>query len=216
MQRKKCICFDFDDTLVKSLGLTKESLIRTLNYFGHNEITMENLHDYFGPTEPGIITNILGEDEALAALPYFYQTYSELQSELLVKNDEITEMLESLSKRPDLLILLITGRSQETLDISSHFLDYEKYFKKTYVGSMDGINKDESMKEAMHDFDLEKEDMLYIGDTLEDISVMKENDYDIFSAGYFHDEEYQKKLTSENENTFTSIKDLYDAILKVI
>ena len=216
MQRKKCICFDFDDTLVKSLGLTKESLIRTLNYFGHNEITMENLHDYFGPTEPGIITNILGEDEALAALPFFYQTYSELQSELLVKNDEITEMLESLSKRPDLLILLITGRSQETLDISSHFLDYEKYFKKTYVGSMDGINKDESMKEAMHDFDLEKEDMLYIGDTLEDISVMKENDYDIFSAGYFHDEEYQKKLKSENENTFTSIKDLYDAILKVI
>ena len=39
MQRKKCICFDFDDTLVKSMGLTKEALIRTLNYFGHNEIT---------------------------------------------------------------------------------------------------------------------------------------------------------------------------------
>lgn len=216
MQRKKCICFDFDDTLVKSMGLTKEALIRTLNYFGHNEITTENIHDYFGPSEPGIITNILGEDEALAALPYFYQTYSELQSEFLYKNDEITELLESLSKRPELIILLVTGRSQETLDISSHFLGYEKYFKKTYVGSIDGINKDESMKEAMHDFDLEKEDMLYIGDTLEDISVMKENEYDIFSAGYFHDEEYQKKLLSENENTFTSVKDLSDAILKVI
>ena len=81
---------------------------------------------------------------------------------------------------------------------------------------MDGINKDESMKEAMHDFDLEKKDMLYIGDTLEDISVMKENDFDIFSAGYFHDEEYQKRLLSENQNTFTSVKGLSDAILKVI
>lgn len=216
MNKKRCVCFDFDDTLVHSDGLIRESIVRTLNYFGNNEVKREDVVKYFGPSEPGILANILSQDDYPAALPYFFQTYSELQKEFLKPEKKITDLLERVSKVDGLLVLLVTGRSQETLDISLNYLGYEKYFAKTYSGSMDGINKDESMKEALHDFDLEKEDVVYIGDSLADIRVMKENDYDILSAGYFHDEEYQKRLKEENPNTFVTVDELEDALFKII
>ncbi len=216
MNRKRCICFDFDDTLVHSDDLIKEAIVRTLNYFGNNDVKKEDVVKYFGPSEPGILANILSEDDYPAAVAYFFQTYSEIQEEYLKPEPKIKELLDKVSHIDGLTVILVTGRSQETLEISLHYLGYENYFKKTYSGSVDGINKDESMKQALHDFDFNKEDMLYIGDSLADIRVMKENDYDIFSAGYFHDKDYQEKLKAENPNTFTTIEELSDAILKVI
>ncbi len=216
MNKKRCVCFDFDGTLVNSDGLISESIVRTLNYFGINDMKKEDVVKYYGPSEPGILAKILSQDDFPAALPYFFQTYSELQPEFLKRNDKITELLEKVTKVDDLLVLLVTGRSQETLDISLNYLGYEKYFAKTYSGSMDGINKDESMKQAMHDFDLEKEDIVYIGDSLADIRVMTENGYDILTAGYFHDKEYQEKLKEANPNSFLTIEELSEALFKII
>lgn len=216
MDKKRCVCFDFDGTLVSSDGLISESIVRTLNYFGINDMKKEDVVKHYGPSEPGILAELLSQDDYPAALPYFFQTYSELQPELLKKNDKITELLEKVTKIDNLVVILVTGRSQETLDISLNYLGYEKYFAKTYSGSMDGINKDESMRQALHDFDLEKEDVVYIGDSLADIRVMKENGYDILTAGYFHDKEYQEKLKDANPNTFLSIEELSDALFKII
>lgn len=216
MNQKKILCFDFDGTIADSRKLEHESMIRTINYFGHEEINDDNLEDHFGPTEPGVIKSVLGE-EYLASLPYFYNLYSELQSDLLKENPSITKMLETLTKtHPEIPLVLITGRSQETMEISLHYLGYDRFFKKAYSGSIDGINKDESMKQAMKDFDVDKEDMLYIGDTIADINTMKENGFDIFSAGYYQNEEEQKKLQELNPNTFKTVEELTDALLKVI
>lgn len=217
MNRKKVLCFDFDGTLADSDNLERESIVQTLEYFGNEEITRENLTDHYGPTEPGILQKALGDEESVAAIPHFYATYSELQEQYLKKSEEIEAMLKKIrEKHPETLLLLITGRSEETLDISLNYLGYGPYFAKTYTGSDEGINKDESMKKAMHDFDLEKEDMLYIGDTLADIRVMKENGFDIFSAGYYHEKAYQDELRKENENTFTTIRELTEALLAIL
>lgn len=217
MNKKKVLCFDFDGTLADSEQLEKESIVQTLEYFGNEEITRENLTEHYGPTEPGILQIVLGKEESVAAIPHFYATYAELQTRFLRKSEEIETMLKTIrEKHPETLLLLITGRSAETLEISLSYLGFGPYFKKTYTGSDEGINKDESMKKAMHDFDLEKEDMLYIGDTLADIRVMKENGFDIFSAAYYHEKAYQDELRKENENTFNTIRDLTEALLKTL
>lgn len=216
MTKKKVLCFDFDGTLTDSTQLEHASILKTLNDFGNETVNGENLENYYGPTEPGIIRNLIGEDEFPSALSYFFRIYSELQEQCLKPLDGMKELLEELHSNPNIHVILVTGRSRETLDISLNYLDYEKYFEKTYTGSMDGVNKDESMNQAVKDFDLEKEDFLYIGDTTKDIEVMKDNDYDIFSVGYCHNEEYQKKLEEMNPNTFLSVEELKEALKKVI
>lgn len=217
MNKKKVLCFDFDGTLADSEPLEKESIVQTLEYFGNESVTKENLSDHYGPTETGILQMVLGEEESVAAIPHFYATYSELQEQYLKKSEEIEEMLKTVhEKHPETILLLVTGRDAETLDISLSYLGFGSFFVKTYTGSKEGINKDESMKKAMRDFDCDKEDMLYIGDTLADVRVMKENGFDLFSAGYYHDKSYQEKLRKENENTFTSIRELKEALLAIL
>ena len=75
MHQKKIICFDFDGTLVDSSVFVHSSLIKTAQDFGHSEINDNNLEEYFGPTEIGILKKILGPEEAIAASPYFYRIY---------------------------------------------------------------------------------------------------------------------------------------------
>ena len=73
MHQKKIICFDFDGTLVDSSVFVHSSLIKTAQDFGHSEINDNNLEEYFGPTEIGILKKILGPEEAIAASPVHVQ-----------------------------------------------------------------------------------------------------------------------------------------------
>ena len=217
MHQKKIICFDFDGTLVDSSVFVHSSLIKTAQDFGHSEINDNNLEEYFGPTEIGILKKILGPEEAIAASPYFYRIYTELQDTLLEENTEITELLHTLKKNPDIKLFLLTGRSRETLDISLSYLGYEGIFEKMYTGSEDGNEKGESMEELLKDYDVENEEVLYIGDTIADIEEMRRVEVDIFTAAYFSDEEKLPALKENNgEHIAYTVKDLKRMIEEVI
>ena len=217
MNKKSILCFDFDGTLANSASLEFHSMLKTVQDFGHEEIQGNDLLSYYGPTEPGIIEKIVGEDEFPAALPYFFRTYSELQETLLTPNQQIINMLLQLKKHQGVRLVLVTGRSLETLEISLHYLGMEDIFEKVYTGSKDGINKQDSMDQVAEDFDVNKEDMVYIGDTVEDVNVMRENGYDIISAAYFHDIEYQDHLEKLNPQlTMRSIDALNNIISEII
>lgn len=217
MSKKKIICFDFDGTMANSQPLEKASMVKTINDFGCDTVTEENIEDYYGPSEPGIIRNFVSEDEFPAALSYFYRIYSELEPTLLSKVDGIDTLLEELSKKENLTLVLVTGRSKETSEISLATLGYDTYFKGIYAGSMDGINKGESMDKVLDELGCEKEEMIYIGDTVEDINTMHEYGYDLISVAYCHDDEYRKRLEELNPgNVVGSIDELKAKIESII
>ena len=96
-------------------------------------------------------------------------------------------------------LYLITGRGKETLDISLKSSGIADLFIDEYTGSDFGINKDVSVLKLIKDHDVSKEDLIYIGDTVEDIKTMSKIDVDIISVGYYHDKKYQQKLRELNE-----------------
>lgn len=217
MQNKKIICFDFDGTLADSKDLEHASMVKTCQYFGHDEITEENIETYYGPTESGIVEMIVGKEESNAAIAYLFNIYSELQDSLLHFDPKMEILLKQLSQNKDIHVVLVTGRSQETLEISLGKLGIESYFEKTYSGAMDRSNKAESMKQVKEDYDCSSSDLLYIGDTTSDIETMREEGYDIISVGYFHNVEYQNKLKEMNKEYYVdSIEKLTLAINEAI
>lgn len=217
MKRKKILCFDFDGTLADSLYLEKMSMLKTVQDFGYESVTLENIEEYFGPTEPGVIQHIVSKEESAAAVSYFYRIYIEYQNSLLRKNDAMINMLKTLQQQSDAQLVIVTGRAKETLEITLPYLGLNNFFLQCYTGSEHGVNKAESMRQVLKDFDCEKEDVLYIGDTLKDIEVMKQEGYDILSASYYHDNEYQKLLEENNPgNVLNSIDSLTERLLSII
>jgi phosphoglycolate phosphatase len=218
MEKKNIIAFDFDGTLVDSTRLIHETLINTSHEYGHNEITEENIEEHFGPTESGILKEIVGPKVFPEAWAYYIEDYIRLQPEILHNFPEMDELLEELSKRKDILLLLITGRSRPTAEISLSYLGYDKYFAKIYTGSEEGINKDENINAALEDYGIEKSRILYIGDTLADIHTMKSIDVDLLSVTYSSkDTETIHLIEKENpSNVCHTIQELKNRLFELI
>ena len=217
MNKKSVIVFDFDGTIVDSNNLEHQALLNTIHEYGYEEIDDSNLEDHFGPTESGILKNILGEDIFPEAWAFFIEDYLRLQEELLVKIPGMDDLLLSLSKKKDLLLLLVTGRSKETADISLDYLGYDKYFAKTYTGSDEGINKDENIEKILDDYGVEKEHIVYVGDTLADIKTMKSIGIEIISVSYSqYDKNHKDMLEEENpHHVVHSVKELEEKLLNI-
>ncbi len=217
MNKKSVVIFDFDGTIVDSNQLEHQALLNTIHEYGFEEINDSNLENHFGPTESGILKNILGEDLFPEAWAFFIEDYLRLQEELLRKIPGMDDMLFNLSKKQDLLMLLVTGRSKETADISLAYLGYDKYFGKIYTGSDEGINKDQSIIQLLEDYGLEKENIVYVGDTLADIKTMHSIDIDIISVSYsLYDKNNKEQFEKQNPgNVVNSVTELENKILEV-
>lgn len=218
MQKKNVVVFDFDGTIANSTRLEHTALLNTIHEYGFDEINEDNLESYFGPTESGILKNILGEDRFAEAWTFFIEDYLRLQDSLLERIPGIDELLSLLSKRNDVLLALITGRSKETLDISLEFLGYDAYFSKLYTGSDEGINKDESIDCLLQDYGVQKHNIIYVGDTVADIKTMKDHQIDILSVSYSQFElDKKEELERLNPgNVVKTVEELKERLLALV
>lgn len=203
MNKKKALIFDFDGTIADSMKLEKTALVKTINKYGIFNVTIENIEDYFGPTELGILEKILVNEDKKEYWSYFLEEYQRMQPELLTTFNGIEPLINSLKDK--FSIFLVTGRSKETLDISLSYLNIASAFIKTYTGSDLGINKDINIKKLLDEYNYDISDVLYIGDSLADINTIHKIKGDIISVGYrYANKEDIKKLEEINPNNVVS------------
>lgn len=215
MKKKSVVAFDFDGTLTSSIDMEDRSMAYGCESVGIHGMNREILHCHYGPTEYGILKELVPPGDLKNAWEAFLSYYRKASKDLL-PYEGIKELLKTLSEKKCLL-LLVTGRSKETLDISLPDLGLDSYFAKCYVGSESGTNKEQSMEKIFHDYGIGKDDILYIGDTLDDIRMMKAIDVDILSVSYSHDLKYQEELIKANPgNVCTTVSELTKRILDSI
>lgn len=197
MEKRRNLIFDFDGTLVDSFLLENKSMVYAINRSGNLSIDEKNIISFYGPTEKGIIKKLVTEDKFNQAWEDFLSFYSK-EAINYKPSDDMIKLLNDL-KDDGFPLYLITGRGKETLDISLKSGGIADLFIDEYTGSDFGINKDVSVLKLIKDHDVSKEDLIYIGDTVEDIKTMSKIDIDIISVGYYHDKKYQQKLRELNE-----------------
>ncbi len=197
MEKRRNLIFDFDGTLVDSFLLENKSMVYAINRAGNLSIDEKNIISFYGPTEKGIIKKLVTEDKFNQAWEDFLYFYSK-EAINYKPSDDMIKLLNDL-KDDGFPLYLITGRGKETLDISLKSSGIADLFIDEYTGSDFGINKDVSVLKLIKDHDVNKEDLIYIGDTVEDIKTMSKIDINIVSVGYYHDKKYQQKLRELNE-----------------
>lgn len=215
MKKKKAFAFDFDGTLTLSFHVEDYCMTESIRQVGYPFVTEEIVHQNYGPTEDGIIAKLVDKKDFDKAWEICLRLYKEISKDLK-PFEGIPELLEDLSKK-GVSLFLLTGRSRQTLDISLHDLHLEPYFKQCYTGSRLGTNKEISMKKLCEEHHYSMDDVLYIGDTLDDIRMMNSLPCDILSAGYSHDLKYQSCLEEKNPGrVVSSVKELHQRLTELI
>lgn len=212
MKKKNILVFDFDGTLVNSTKLENDSLLYALSSVNISSVDEESIFSYYGPTEKGILKYIIGKEDIEPVWNTFLDYYKKNSKNYII-HPTILKLLVKLKMNPDLSLFLVTGRSKETLQISLQDNQLEDFFIKEYTGSEEGINKDESILQLIHDYGLEKPRILYIGDTVADINTMKKIDVDVLSVAYYKtNEECERLNILNNGKVCTKIDELEEYI----
>ncbi len=193
MNKKKAVVFDFDGTLSNSFPLVAGKITEAIAMFRKEELTEEENNSIYGPTEEGIILKLIKDKgEAKECFLRYLDLYNEYHEELLPDFiPGIRELLEELNKR-NIPVFLLTGRSKESTMITLTKFNAFKYFKAIYTGGLYGEVKEELLNELASIHHYNKEDLVYIGDSLHDVPQCRRANVDIISVSYEKLEEINK------------------------
>lgn len=205
MQIIKAVIFDFDGTLADTLPVCFYAFQSVFKEFDHRVINPEEIKAMFGPSETGIITKNLLNNNYTQAIDLYYKKYGEKHNELVPINEDINDLLHHL-KKTGIKLAIVTGKARRSLDISLEFLKMNYLFDVIITGDdvtmpkpdPEGINKALSMLE------IDNSEAIFLGDSDADIEAGKKANF--YTVGVQWLPTYQTlEFTVEPNQIFKSI-----------
>ena len=217
MNKKKAVVFDFDGTLSNSFLLVAGKITEAIAMFRKEELTEEENNSIYGPTEEGIILKLIKDKgEAKECFLRYLDLYNEYHEELLPDFiPGIRELLEELNKR-NIPVFLLTGRSKESTMITLTKFNAFKYFKAIYTGGLYGEVKEELLNELASIHHYNKEDLVYIGDSLHDVPQCRRANVDIISVSYANTDSYEKLEEINKGNVAKTVEELKAKLFQIL
>ena len=211
--KKKAVIFDFDGTLCESFPLIGFGINGAYERIANKNIDEEELFKCFGPTEEGIFKKLFHNDERLykKAFIEYLRIYKENHNKFIHFDKEMDEIIKFI-KDNNAYCFVLTGRSLDSLNISLEELKIKDRFDDFYFGSIEGVNKPTSFKNVFKEYGLTSEDVLYIGDSSEDVRNCKEVGVKIISTLIYSKYEEEKILELNKENTVYDFSELKSKI----
>ena len=217
MNKKKAVVFDFDGTLSNSFPLVAGKITEAIAMFRKEELTEEENNSIYGPTEEGIILKLIKDKgKAKECFLRYLDLYNQYHDELLPDFiPGIRELLEELNKR-NIPVFLLTGRSKESTMITLTKFNGFKYFKAIYTGGLYGEVKEELLNELASIHHYNKEDLVYIGDSLHDVPQCRRANVDIISVSYANTDSYEKLEEINKGNVAKTVEELKEKLFKIL
>ncbi len=206
---KKAVIFDCDGTLIDSFELFDIALNEACKKYKYYILTEEEKAHLFGPNELGLIAKLIYPEDVKKAYFEYLKMYEKYHDKYIPSFiDGIEDLLIYLNKKEDIEVYLLTGRSIETTVITLDKLNAFKYFKDSYYGSHIGQIKAKLLTDLGREHNLKFEDMLYIGDSREDIKQCKEVGVDIISVSYVKPSSFDDLNELNPNNVVKTVKEL--------
>lgn len=217
MNKKKAVVFDFDGTLSNSFPLVAGKITEAIAMFRKEELTEEENNSIYGPTEEGIILKLIKDKgEAKECFLRYLDLYNQYHEELLPDFiPGIRELLEDLNKR-NIPVYLLTGRSKESTMITLTKFNAFRYFKAIYTGGLYGEVKEELLNELTSIHHYNKEDLVYIGDSLHDVPQCRRANVDIISVSYANTDSYEKLEEINKGNVAKTVEQLKAKLFQIL
>ena len=180
----KLVAFDFDGTLADSVDFCLNCFERVFEkYMGSSAPTREDIYQTFGMNEPGVIRHFMG-GFVPEAEEYFYRLHRELHKEWCSDVYPNCRGLLDFLQEKAVRTTILTGRSETTCNISLEVLELGKYFVDMQYGSPEKNDKAAQMLNLVKKFDLQLDEIVYVGDAVSDAEAAQRAGVKCLSAAW--------------------------------
>lgn len=176
--------FDMDGTLGDTLPVCFAAFQRAFQACGV-EITNEEIAARFGPTEEGIVRQLVKPEEGDDAVRIYRETYEREHAEICPKAfDGIPEIIEMLQRR-GIRLGIATGKAEFGAWVSIRQFGFDGVFDAVEAGSDEGFVKPALLKKILTKWsDLKPEEIAYVGDVPWDADAARANGMKAILAGW--------------------------------
>lgn len=167
----KAVIFDMDGTLGDTVTLCVEAYRQTTKEVSGRLPSAEEVMGYFGISDRGVLGGLVGMryDDPALPIEHFVQVYERLHDELAPTPYEgAVETLKALRAK-GLKVGLLTGKEHYTADPTVKRYGMEGLFDLVLTGQPTHNCKDECLQEAMRIWQLQADEVIYVGDAPTDI-----------------------------------------------
>ena len=182
----KAILFDMDGTLGDTVTLCVEAYRRTTLEVSGRLPDAAEVTSLFGISDRGVLAGLLGMEYDSPTLPieHFVHVYEDLHDSLAP--EPYTGAVAVLRRLRDLglKIGLLTGKEHYTADPTLRRYGMEGLFDLVLTGKPTHNCKDECLVEAMQAWQLQADEIIYVGDAPTDIEHCHRVGVRIINAGW--------------------------------
>ena len=208
----KLIAFDFDGTLIETLGQCLVAFRKTVSPYAGHELTNAEIEATYGLNEEGMIRRMAGENWE-PALADFYAEYERLHEAITEPFEGIRTLLGSLAQR-GVTLAMITGKGDVTCRISLEKVGMENTFDTVLCGETDAPNKDKRLRELMDKYGLREDELVYIGDSVADVRACRMAGVRCLSAAWQSDARKDTLLEVNPGFVFESVRELGEYLME--
>jgi phosphoglycolate phosphatase/pyrophosphatase PpaX len=182
-QKIKGIIFDLDGTLANTLPLCIRAFRQSVEPLALRPVSDEEIIATFGPSEEGTIMSLIPDhyEEGIVNYLQFYETLHDLCPEPFQGIRELLVRLKEQSVR----IAMVTGKGRHSTGISLQQFGLGPFFEIIETGSPSGPRKAEGIEKVLAEWpDLEKAEVLYVGDAPSDITASRKAGIPVAAAAW--------------------------------
>ncbi|MBI3194868.1 MAG: HAD family hydrolase [Ignavibacteriae bacterium] len=216
MKRFSCIIFDLDGTLTQ----TNELIFATFNHVTEKYVgkvfSPKEITGMFGPPEEIAIERIVGKERVDEALVDFFKFYEAHHQRMANAYHGVQDILEYL-KEQGILLAIFTGKGRRSTLITLNALGIKHYFDLIVTGTdvVEHKPSSEGIKNVLSTFGLETNEVLMVGDAVNDIKAAHEAGVQVAAVVW---DSYGKKhvMQMETDFLFHSVEEFGNWIRSVV
>ncbi|WP_099468779.1 HAD family hydrolase [Konateibacter massiliensis] len=202
----KLIAFDLDGTICDSLSLCTHAFRKAVSPYAGHELSDEEIFRTFGLNETGMIKAII-EKNWEDALQDFYTYYEEFHYMCTSCFSGIPELIGFL-KEKGITVSLITGKGEKSCHMTLQKLELDNAFSDVLCGNDHAHNKAENMQLLIDKYALAKDEFLYIGDAITDVTACKSIGITCLSAAWQEVSNVENLRLENSPYVFESVEDV--------
>ncbi len=202
------VAFDLDGTIADTIPMCIKAFRNSVAPYTDHVLCEEEILRTFGLNEIGMVKAVVKENQE-SAIEDFYFQYESLHQEVTDTFPGIVNLLLFLKKK-HVTLALITGKGEKSCTITLEKLGLTTLFDEVLCGSEILPNKQANMEYLLRKYAISKEEICYIGDTLQDIKDCRQAGVRCFSAAW-QESSHADILEKENpDHVFDCVNDLYE------